>query len=58
MFCVRLFGMVNSDVNHMGSKSKLNYKNVIFNEDCWMKPKYQLCKMQHNVTSIGFYLQL
>ena len=39
MFGVRLFDMVNSDVNHMGSKSKLNYKNVIFNEDCWMKPK-------------------
>ena len=39
MFCVRLFDMVNSDVNHMGSESKLNYKNVIFNEDCWMKPK-------------------
>ena len=39
MFGVRLFDMVNSDLDPEGSKSKLIHKNVIFNEDCWMKPK-------------------
>ena len=39
MLFVRLFDMVNSYLDHIGSESKLNHKNVVFYKDCWMKPK-------------------
>ena len=39
MFCVRFFDMVNYGLDHVGSKSKLIHKNVLYTKDFWIKPK-------------------